>query len=145
MLIELFLSIVPGLEARFSALLLLCQGHAWLIPLSVILNFAAVLLFVKLLDYSLLPKRVERFLEKRLEKRAEMIENWFEKYGSFFLFILIALPSTGVGSFTAAFIGSVFELRGWLFYISLFLGIIVSILPVLALIHGINFAGLGCQ
>ncbi len=143
-LIFLLLSAVPGIEARGSSIYFLCSQNYAFIPLTVMINFIAILVFIRLLEMARVPRRVERFLERRAKKRVDFIEKLFEKYGNMAIFLLIALPSTGVGSFTGAFIGKVFELKGRLFYVSILLAIIFSLLPSLLIAYGINIIGIRC-
>jgi uncharacterized membrane protein len=82
---------------------------------------------------------VERFLEKKGEKAMKRAENWFHKYGNIVLFLLIALPFTGVGSFTGSFIGRVFELKGTRFYLMILGSICFSV--VFGFLIG-SFAGI---
>jgi uncharacterized membrane protein len=76
----------------------------------------------------MLPQRVEGFLEKRRQKAIKRIEGWFGKYGNIALFLLIALPFTGVGSYSGAFIGRVFDLKGAKFYLMILAAISFSLL-----------------
>jgi uncharacterized membrane protein len=121
------LSIVPGIEAMWSSAYFFCSGQPAYILLAILLNFAGVVAFVKLLDKGMVPKRIESFLERRRRKAAERIERWFGKYGNIALFFLIALPLTGIGSYTGAFIGRVFGLRGAGFYLMLLAAISFSV------------------
>ena len=123
----LLLSMVPGIEARGSSIYFLCSNQAWLVPVTVFLNFIAVLVFIKVLELGHVPGRIESFLERRLDKYYQRVDGWFHRYGNLALFLLIALPSTGVGSFTGAFIGKAFDLRGRVFYLFLLLGIACSL------------------
>ncbi len=140
----LLLSLVPGLEARASSIYFICSGKYLFIPLAVALNFIAVLVFLKLLDKALVPNRVERFLESRADKIMNKAERWFKKYGNIAIFLLVALPSTGIGSFSGAFIGRVFELKGRSFYFAIILGILFSLLPAILIAYGISVLGIKC-
>ncbi|MBI5347074.1 MAG: small multi-drug export protein [Candidatus Aenigmarchaeota archaeon] len=140
----LFISAVPGLEARAAALYMMCTGNFILIPAAVLINFIAVLIFLRLLDSALVPERVERFLKKRARKAMHKAERWFKKYGNIAIFLLVALPSTGIGSFSGAFIGRIFGLRGYAFYLAIIFGIALSLIPAMLVAYGINVLGLGC-
>ena len=140
----LLLSIVPAIEARGAAFYFICAGSeylAFILLAAVMLNFAAVIVFLKLLDRAMIPGRIERFLDNRVNKRIKRIESWFKRYGNLAIFLLIALPSTGIGSFTGAFIGRVFELRGKIFYLSVLAGIALSLVPAVLIAYGINILG----
>lgn len=121
------LSIVPSIEAMWASVYFFCSGQFIYIPLAVLLNFMGVVTFVKLIDRGMIPKRIEAFLEKRREKAILRAEKWFQKYGNFVLFFLISLPLTGVGSYTGAFIGRVFELKGAKFYLMILVAISFSL------------------
>jgi uncharacterized membrane protein len=121
------LSIVPGIEAMWSSAYFFCSGQLAYIPLAILLNFAGVVAFIKLLDRGMVPQRIENFLEKRREKAAKRIEGWFGRYGNVALFFLIAMPFTGIGSYTGSFIGRIFELKGARFYLMLLAAISFSV------------------
>ena len=140
-----FLSLIPGIEARGASFLLVCSNQWLLIPLAIVLNFVAIVVFIKILDAAKLPKKMENFLEKKLDKRIKKIESWFQKYGNYALFLLIALPLTGIGAFTGAFIGRVFGLKGTFFYFMIILAIILSIIPALLIAYGISLFGFTCN
>ena len=123
----LLLSAVPAIEARGASVYFIYSGQWFFIPLTVVVNFLAVLLFMKLLDMGKIPNRLESFMQRRMDKAYRRIEKWFEKYGNVAILLLIALPSTGVGSFTGAFIGRAFGLKSRMFYASIFLGIALSL------------------
>lgn len=135
---------VPGIEARGASIYFLCSNQYVFIPLTIALNFFAILVFVYLLDSARIPGRIERFLENRAKKKAKLLEKWFSKYGNLAVFLLIALPSTGIGSFTGAFIGRVFELSGRKFYLVILLAIILSLIPSVLIAYGINIFGIKC-
>ncbi len=118
---------VPGIEAMWSSSYFFCSGQSAYILLAILLNFAGVVTFVKLLDRGMVPKRIEGFLEKRRKKAMDRAEKWFGRYGNAVLFLLIAMPFTGVGSYTGAFIGRVFELKGARFYLMLLAAISFSV------------------
>ncbi len=136
----LLVSLVPGIEARGASIYFFCSNQLMLIPFAVALNFAGVMFFLKLLDAGKVPGRVESLIEKRAGKFAERIERWFERYGNITLFLLIALPSTGIGSYTGAFIGRVFGLEGAKFYTYILLGIISSLALAFTIAFAINHA-----
>ncbi|MEM5812239.1 MAG: small multi-drug export protein [Candidatus Aenigmatarchaeota archaeon] len=121
------LSMVPGIEAMWASSYFFYYNELIYIPLCVLLNFLSVLVFIKILDKGSLPKRVERFLERRKEKAMKRAEKWFQKYGNIVLFFLIALPLTGVGSYTGSFIGRVFDIKGKGFYLMLLGAISLSV------------------
>jgi uncharacterized membrane protein len=123
----ILLSMVPGIEAMGASVYFFCSGQLLYLPLCIILNFLGVLVFIKAMDRGMLPQRVERFLERRRERAAKRIENWFGRYGNVALFFLISLPLTGVGSYTGSFIGRVFELKGARFYLMLLAAISFSV------------------
>ena len=143
-IIFLLLSMIPGIEARGSSIYFLCSNQYLFIPLTIILNFFAILVFVYLLDSAKVPKRIENFLENRARKKIKLIEKWFGKYGNIAILLLIALPSTGIGSFTGAFIGRVFGLRGKTFYLAILLAVIFSLIPSVLIAYGINIFGIEC-
>ena len=141
----LLLSIIPGIEARGASFLLVCSNQWLLIPLAVVLNFAAVLVFIKIIDTAKLPGSIEDFLKRKMKKHTARIENWFQRYGNYAIFLLIALPSTGIGSFTGAFIGRVFGLKGTFFYSMIMLATILSIIPALLIAYGVSLFGFTCN
>ncbi len=122
------LSMVPGIEAMWSSSYFFYSSQLLYIPFCVVLNFLAVFAFVKVLDKGMLPERIERLLERRREKAIKRVESWFHKYGNLALFLLIGLPFTGIGSYTGAFIGRVFELKGRTFYLMILGSICLSVL-----------------
>jgi len=122
------LSIVPGIEAMWSSAYFFCSGQLSYIPLAILLNFLGVVAFIKLADTGMVPKRIEAFLEKRREKAMAKAEKWFRRYGNIVLFFLIAMPFTGVGSYTGSFIGRVFELKGARFYLMILAAISFSVI-----------------
>ncbi len=138
------LSMVPGIEARGAGLYLACLGHHALIPFAILLNFISAAAFVMLLDSGRVPERVETLLERRSKKLAKRIESFFSRYGNVAIFLLIALPSTGVGSYTGAFIGRVFGLRNRLLYLSLFAGICVSVVAGILVAYAFGSIGFLC-
>jgi len=121
------LSMVPAIEAMWTSSYFFYTGQVFYIPLCVLLNFLAVALFIRILDGGMLPKRIERLLERRGKKAMKRAEKFFQKYGNVTLFFLIAMPFTGVGSFTGAFIGRVFGLEGRNFYLMLLGAISLSV------------------
>jgi uncharacterized membrane protein len=125
--IFLLLSAVPGIEARGSSIYFIYSGEWFLIPLAIFINFIAVAVFIKLLEMGKVPGRIDVYMERKLKKLHRRVDNWFEKYGNVAIFLLIALPSTGIGSFTGAFIGRAFGLKGKVFYASILLGIACSL------------------
>lgn len=143
-LIFLIISAVPGLEARASTVYFVCSNSYYLIPVAIIINFIAVIVFIKLMDKFGLPFALERFLKKRLSKKMDKIENWFRKYGDVAIFLLIALPASGVGSYSGAFLGRIFGLKGKKFYLSILLAIAASIIPALFLGYGITMLDIKC-
>jgi len=122
-----FLSMVPAIEAMWASSYFFFSNQLLYIPLCVLLNFLSVFAFVKILDKGMLPQKIERFLERRKEKAMKRAEKWFQKYGILTLFFLIALPLTGVGSYTGAFIGRVFQLKGMNFYLMILGAISLSV------------------
>lgn len=140
----LLLSMVPGIEARGSSIYFLCSDQLWLVPVTVVLNFIAVMIFVKVLDMGHVPGRIEGFLERRAEKYYKRVDSWFHRYGNLALFLLIALPSTGIGSFTGAFIGKAFDLRGKVFYVFLLLGIACSLVISFAAAYFLDALYISC-
>ena len=122
------LSIVPGIEAMWSSAYFFCSGQPAYILLAILLNFAGVVAFVQLLDRGMVPKRIESFLERRRKKAMDMAEKWFMRYGNAVLFLLIAMPFTGIGSYTGSFIGRVFELKGARFYLMILAAISFSVI-----------------
>jgi uncharacterized membrane protein len=127
-LLIVLLSVVPAIEAMWTSSYFFYTGQLGYVPLCIILNFLGVALFVKLLDIGLVPKRIESFLEKKRNKAMKRAESWFGRYGLVALFLLIGLPFTGIGSYTGAFIGRVFQLKGAYFYAMLFLAISFSVI-----------------
>lgn len=123
----MLLSMVPAIEAMGASVYFFCSSQFIYLPLCILLNFIGVVVFIKILDREMLPQRVESFLEKRRQKAAKRIENWFGSYGNIALFFLIALPLTGIGSYTGAFIGRVFELKGARFYLMILVAISFSL------------------
>jgi len=123
----MLLSMVPAIEAMGASMYFFCSSQFIYMPLCILLNFIGVVVFIKILDREMLPQRVESFLEKRRQKAAKRIENWFGSYGNIALFFLIALPLTGIGSYTGAFIGRVFELKGARFYLMILVAISFSL------------------
>ena len=124
----ILLSIVPAIEAMWTSSYFFFSNQVIYVPLCIILNFLGVVAFIKLLDKGMLPSRIEKFLERKGEKAMKRAECWFQKYGNFTLLILIALPFTGVGSYTGAFIGRIFELKGWSFYLMILCSITLSVI-----------------
>jgi uncharacterized membrane protein len=123
----LLLSMVPAIEAMGASVYFFCSGQLLYLPLCIILNFLGVAIFIKAMDRGMLPQRVEKFLERRRQKAAKRIEGWFGRYGNVALFFLIAMPLTGIGSYSGAFIGRVFELKGAKFYLMLLAAISFSL------------------
>ncbi len=121
------LSVVPAIEAMWASSYFFFSNQLAYVPLCIILNFLGVVAFLKILDKGMLPSRIERFLEKTAGKAMKKAEGWFQKYGNFTLLVLIALPFTGVGSYTGAFIGRIFELKGRMFYIMILGSITLSV------------------
>lgn len=124
----LLLSMVPAIEAMGASIYFFCSNQLLYIPLCIILNFLGVVIFIKVIDRGMLPQRFGKFLENRREKAAKRIENWFGRYGNIALFFLIALPFTGIGSYSGAFIGRVFELKGAKFYLMILAAISFSLI-----------------
>ena len=122
------LSIVPGIEAMWSSAYFFCSGQLAYIPMAILLNFLGVVAFIKLLDRGMVPKRIESFLETRRKKAMDRAEKWFGRYGNIVLFFLIAMPFTGVGSYTGSFIGRIFELKGARFYLMILGAISFSVI-----------------
>jgi uncharacterized membrane protein len=126
-ILVVLMSMVPAVEAMWTSSYFFYSGQFLYIPFCVILNFLAVVVFLKILDKGMLPKRVENFLQKRGNKAMQKAEKWFQMYGNIVLFFLIALPFTGIGSFTGSFIGRVFDLKGSRFYFMLLGAISLSV------------------
>ncbi len=140
----LILSMVPAIEARGASVYFLCSGQMFLIPFTVMLNFLAVMIFVKLLELGKVPNRIESLMERRMEKVYHRVEGWFERYGNITVFLLVALPSTGVGSFTGAFIGRSMGLRKRIFYASILAGIVLSLVISFPLAYLLNALYIAC-
>jgi uncharacterized membrane protein len=143
-IIYLLLSMVPAIEARGSTIFLVCSNQWMLIPIAVALNFFATLIFVYIVNKSSLPNRLNNFFKKRAEKRKEKADRLFAKYGNVAVFLLVGVPSTGIGSFTGALIGRMMGLKGKVFYLSILGGIIISLIPALLLGWGIGMLGITC-
>ena len=136
---------VPGIEAMWTSVYFLCSSQFLLLPFTVIMNFIAVIIFIKIVDMALLPERIEKFLEKRLNKKIIKFERWFQSYGSIVIVAAIALPFSGVGSFTGAIIGRIFGLDKKKLHLAVFLGIVLSVLPAFIIAHSINnYLGITC-
>lgn len=144
MTFTVLLSAVPGIEAMWTSVYLICSQNSYLIPLAVIINFISVSIFTKLLDASKIPKTVSNYLENKLNKKMKKIENLSNKYGSYAILILIGLPLSGIGSFSGAFIAKVLGINGGKLYIVIFLGIIMSLAPAFLISHGISILGIKC-
>ena len=115
-----------------------------LVPLTVILNFIAVAVFIRLLELGKVPNVLESFLERRAGKAFDRVERWFERHGNMAIFLLIALPSTGIGSFTGAFIGRTLGLRSRVFYFSVFFGIALSLVISFPIAYLLNMLYITC-
>jgi len=140
----LLLSMVPAIEARVPTIYFVCSGQWLLIPLAVLLNFFGTVVFVSVIDRTSISARVNRFMEKKTGSKRQKIKKWFDKYGNAAMFMVIGLPSTGVGSYSGAFLGRVLGLKGRIFYASILLGIIVSLIPAVLIGLGINVLGVTC-
>ncbi len=140
----LLIAAVPGLEARASTVYFVCSHSYYWIPLAIVINFIAVVAFIKIIDRFHVPDFVERLLRKRMRKNVDRVERWFTKYGDIAIFLLIALPANGVGSFSGAFIGRVFGLRGFWFYASVLAAIALSLIPAFFVGYGISLLGIHC-
>ncbi len=141
---SVFLSLVPGIEAMWTSAYLICSSRYSLIPLAVVLNFISVFVFIKLLDASKLPSIVNKFLEQKIYKKMNKLENWFNKYGSYAILLLISLPLSGIGSFSGAFIAKVFGISGFKLYSIIFISILLSLVPAFLISYGINIIGITC-
>jgi uncharacterized membrane protein len=124
----ILLSVVPAIEAMWASSYFFFSNQSLYVPLCIALNFLGVVAFVKAMDRGMLPSRIEKLLEKKAGKAMKRAESWFQRYGNFTLLILIALPFTGVGSYTGAFIGRVFELKGKAFYLMILCSITLSVI-----------------
>jgi len=118
---------VPGIEARGASAYMICSGNAALIPLAVFMNFIGVITFITLLESGRFPERIERFAKNKADRFMKKAESWFSRYGGAALLLLIALPSTGIGSYTGAFIGRILGLQGRIFYVVILLAIALSL------------------
>src|SRR3989344_6541655 len=134
----LLLSMIPGIEAMWASAYFICSSQFVLVPITVALNFFAVFVFLRLIDRALLPERIERFLQKRLDSKVRTFERWFQGYGMIVLIALVALPFSGIGSFTGALIGRVFGLSERKVFLSEFLGIALSLGPAFLIAHGVH-------
>ena len=143
-LIFFIVSAIPGLEARASTVYFVCSGAYHLIPVAIVINFVAVIAFIKIIDRFGLPGGIEKFLKKRLDRKMDRIERWFGRYGDTAIFLLIALPASGIGSYSGAFLGRVFGLKGVWFYASILLAIVVSLLPAFFIGYGISLLDIHC-
>ena len=143
-LLFLLLSAVPAIEARGSSIYFLCSSQPMLVPLTVLINFLAVVAFIKILELGKVPNLIESFLERRAGKVFERVERWFERHGNLAVLLLIAIPSTGVGSFTGAFIGRSLGLRNRVFYLSIFLGITLSLAISFPIAYALNMLYITC-
>jgi len=142
--ISVLLAAVPGIEAMWASAYLICAGALALVPLAILINFAAVVIFVHVVERVGLPARLERFLEHRVNSRVKRFEAWFSRYGYAVILVLVALPLSGIGSYTGAFIGRTLGLRRPVFYVCIFLGIVVSVLFAFLIAYGINVIGVTC-
>ncbi|MBS3056770.1 MAG: hypothetical protein J4473_05040 [Candidatus Aenigmarchaeota archaeon] len=137
-------SMVPAFEARGASLFFICTKQIEFVVISIILNFIGVIIFLKIMDATMLPEKLNSYIQSKNSKIMKRIEPWFEKHGNFALFLLLALPGTGIGSYTAGFIGKFFRTNTTLFYVLLFSAIIISVLPSFFVIYGVHILGLGC-
>lgn len=142
--IFLLLSMVPAIEARGATVYFVCSNQPAFIPAVVALNFIGVLLFLFVINRISIPKKIDMWLRRRIDSKKQKADRWFAKYGNFFIFLLVGLPLTGVGSYSGALLGRVFGLEGKIFYLTLIGGIILSLLPAIALGWGINLLGFTC-
>ena len=115
--VAVLIAAVPGIEAMWSSVYLICAHAEYLIPLAILINFIAVVAFVFVTEKYGMPSRIESFLERRVNSRIKQFEKWFSVHGYIIIFALIALPLTGVGSYTGAFIGRVLKLKKSIFCI----------------------------
>ena len=143
-IIVILLAAVPGIEAMWSSAYLICSNSMNLVPLAIVINFLAVMAFIKIIDNYKLPVKVENFIERRVNSRIKKFEKWFSKYGYVVLLILIGLPLSGVGSYTGAFIGRVLGLKKHIFYLCVFLGISFSVTFAFLIAYGIDIIGVKC-
>jgi len=140
----LLLSAVPAIEARGASIYFLCSGQWVFVPVTVAINFIAVLLFLKMLDMGRVPNRIESFFRRKAGRAFRRAEKLFERYGNIAIFLLIALPSTGIGSFTGAFIGRSLGLKGRVFYFSVFMGIVMSLAIAFPIAYMLNMLYITC-
>ncbi|MBI3190697.1 small multi-drug export protein [archaeon] len=144
-IIAVLFSVVPGVEAMWSSAMLICLDAEYMIPLAIILNFAATVVFLEIVDRYGLPRKVESFIERKVNNRIKKFEKWFSRYAYVVIFILVGLPFTGVGSYTGAFIGRVLGLKKPLLFVSILLGIILSVTFSYMIIYGVNTIGIRCD
>jgi len=140
----LLLALVPAIEARVPTIYFVCSGQWLLIPIAVLLNFFGTIVFVALIDRTSLSTRIHGFMTKKTGSKREKIKKLFDKYGSAGMFLLIGLPSTGVGSYSGAFLGRVLGLKGRIYYSSILLGILISLVPAILIGLGVNVMGVTC-
>jgi len=140
----LLLSFVPALEARVPTIYFVCSNQLLLIPVAVLLNFLGVVAFISIIDRTPLSEKVNNFMTKKTGSKRHKIKSWFDKYGNAAMFLMIGLPSTGVGSYTGAFLGRALGLKGVVFYLSVLAGILISIIPAILIGVGISVLGVVC-
>jgi uncharacterized membrane protein len=143
-IIFLLLSMIPAIEARGATVYFVCSNQVIFIPAVIVLNFIGVLFFLFIIDRVSIPKKINMWLKRNLNKKKQKADSWFAKYGNLFIFLLVGLPSTGIGSYSGALLGRIFGLRGKVFYLTLIGGIIISLLPAVVLGLGINLLGFTC-
>jgi len=143
--IAVSMAVVPGVEAMWSSAILICLDKEYMIPLAVIMNFIATVVFLEVVDRFGIPKKLEGFIENRVNNMIKKFEKWFSKYAYVVMFLLIGMPFTGIGSYTGAFIGRVLGLKKPMFYVSIFLGIMLSVIFSYMIIYGINTIGIRCD
>lgn len=143
-LISILIAAVPGVEAMWASAYMLCNNTPLLIPLAIFMNFLGVVVFITLVEHWKMPDRVESFFRKRSKNALLRFEKWFTGYGFFVLFVLIALPFTGIGSYTGAFIGRTLGLRRIKLYAVVLCGIALSVVFAYMISYGVDLIGFHC-
>lgn len=142
LLMTFFTAMIPVLELRAAIPLGLAAGLP--APLVMMVSIVGNLLPVPFI--LLLIRRIFRWLRHfpsmgdmidRLERRAHLKGRKVQKYRSFGLMILVAIPLPGTGAWTGALVASVLDIRMRTAMPAIFMGLVIAALLMTSLTLGV--------
>ena len=130
-----FASALPIVECKGAVVLarILQVPHLLTVALCAVGSYAPV-------PFLLFTKRGKEFglQQKRKKGIPEKFRRYLERYGSWALLALIAIPFTGMGCWLGAMLARIMHMDGKRAAIGIFIGNVIAVLVMTGCVHGIH-------